>query len=50
MQDTSVNSILESKEAFEHYFMTQNVVPKHYHADNGRFVEKNFKQDCESKM
>ena len=50
MQDTSVNSILESKEAFEHYFMTQNVVPKHYHADNGRFVENNFKQDFEIKM
>ena len=50
MQDTSGDSTLEANEAFERDCMTQNVVPKHYHADNGRFAENNFKQDCESKM
>ena len=50
MQDTSGDSTLEAKEAFERDCMTQNVVLKHYHADNGRFSENNFKQDCESKI
>ena len=35
MQDTSGNSTLEVKNAFERDCMTRNVVPKHYHADNG---------------
>ena len=30
--------------------MKQNVLPKHYHADNGQFAENNFKQYCERKM
>ena len=50
MQDTSGDSTLEAKESFERDCMTQNVLPKHYHDDNGRFAENNFKQDCESKM
>ena len=50
MQDTSGNSTLEAKEAFECDHMTPNVLPKHYHTENGQFTENNFKQDCESKM
>ena len=30
--------------------MTQDVVRKHYHADNGRFAENSFMVDCASKM
>ena len=30
--------------------MTQNVLPKHEHADNGRFAETTFEQYYESKM
>ena len=37
MQDTSGDYSLEAKEYFERYCMTQNFLPKHYHADNGRF-------------
>ena len=50
MQDTSRNSTLEAKEAFELDGMTQNFLPKHYHADNGKFAENTVKQDCERKM
>ena len=39
MQDTSGISTLKVKEYFEHDCMTQNVLPKHYDADNGRFAE-----------
>ena len=35
MQDATGDSTLEAKNAFEQYFMTINVVPQHYHADNG---------------
>ena len=50
MQYTTGDSTLEAKNAFEQYFMTRNVVLKHYHADNGRFAEKSFKENCVSKM
>ena len=50
MLDTSGNSTLEANEAFERDCMPQNFLPKYYHADNGRFVENNFKKYCESKM
>ena len=50
MQDTSGNYTLEVKEAFERDFMTQNVLPKHYHTDNGQFEENTYKHECESKM
>ena len=39
MQDATGDSALEAKNDFEQDFITQNVVPKHYHADNGRFAE-----------
>ena len=50
MQDTSGDYTLELKRYFEHDCMKQNVVPKHYHADNGQFSENTLKQDRESKI
>ena len=38
MQDTSGDSTLEAKEAFELDSTKRNVVPKHHHADNGQFA------------
>ena len=35
MQDATGESTLEAKNAFERDCMNRNVVPKHYHADNG---------------
>ena len=50
MQDATGDLTLEVKNAFEQDCMTRNVVPKRYHADNGRFVENSFKEDCVRKM
>ena len=50
MQDTSGDSTLEAKDYFERDCMTQNVVSKHCYADNVKYAENTFKQDCESKM
>ena len=50
MQDATGDSMLEAKNAFERDCMTRNVVPQHYHADNGRFAENSFKEDCVRKM
>ena len=50
MKDTPGDSTLETKEAFERDHTTLNVLPKHYHTNNGRFSENNFKQDRERKM
>ena len=50
MQDATGDSTLEAKNAFELDCMTKNVVQKHYHADNGRFAENSFKEDCVRKM
>ena len=50
MQDATGDSTLEEKNAFEQGCMTKNVVPKHYHADNERFSENSFKEDCVRKM
>ena len=46
IQDATGDLTLEAKNAFERDCMTRNVVPKHYHADNGRFSEDSFKNDC----
>ena len=45
MQYATGASTLEAKNAFERDCMTKNVVPKHYHADNGRFAENSSKED-----
>ena len=49
MQDASGDSTLEAKNAFERNCMLRNVVPRGYHADNGRYAENTFKQDCVNK-
>lgn len=40
---------LQAKEAFEAYAAARGVVIQHYHADNGRFVEKGWTEHCRSK-
>ena len=49
MQDATGDLTLEAKNGFEQDCMTRNVEPKHYHADNGRFAENSFKEDCVKK-
>ena len=50
IQDISGDYTLKAKEYFERDCMIRNVLPKHYHVDNGRFAVNTFKQDSESKM
>ena len=50
MLDETGDSAMGAKNAFERDCMTRNVLPKHYHADNGRFAENSFKEDCVRKM
>jgi hypothetical protein len=49
MQDASSESTIEAKHAFERDLMSHDVQIKHYHADNGRFADMSFKQDCDNK-
>ena len=50
MQDTSGDSTLEAKNAFERDAMARGIKVKGYHADNGRYAEHSFKNDCANKL
>ena len=50
VKDYSDNSILEAKNAFERDAMSRGVSVCGYHADNGRFAEHTFKEDCNNKL
>ena len=50
MQNATGDETLEAKESFEHASSTRGVHVQHYHADNGRFAEPTFVNDCKSKM
>ena len=45
--DLSSKHTLEAKRAFEIWSANVGVKIEHYHADNGRFADKAFMQDCE---
>jgi hypothetical protein len=49
-QSTSAEDTLQAKRAFEAYAMSHGVRVKHYHADNGRFIERAFREHCEEKQ
>ena len=46
MSDQSGDATLQSKHDFEHICATRGVKVKAYHADNGRFAERSFLDDC----
>ena len=46
MQYATGESTLEAKNDFERDCMTRNVVPKQYHADNGKFAENNSRKNA----
>jgi len=50
MQNATGDKTLEAKESFKHASSTRGVQVQHYHADNGRFAESMFVNDCKSKM
>ena len=45
-RSTKGNETLEAKRAFEAFAKSHGVTIKHYHADNGRFVERTFMDHC----
>ena len=50
MRDATGESTLDAKEAFEPAAAERGVVIKGYHADNGRYAEHIFKDNCHHKM
>ena len=48
MTDQSGESTLQAKHDYKHLAETRNIKIKHYHADNGRFPEHSFTNDCKA--
>jgi hypothetical protein len=48
MRDLSGHSTLQAKQEFKDKCATKGVTIKHYHADNGRFAEPAWKEDCKA--
>jgi hypothetical protein len=46
-QSTSGEETLQAKRAFEAYANSHGVTIRHYHADNGCFIEPTFQKHCE---
>ena len=50
MQDATGDSTIEANNAFEQDAATRGVQIKGYHADNGRYAEPLFRDDCRDKQ
>jgi hypothetical protein len=48
MKDLTLSEILMAKHAYKCFRASLGVVSKAYHADNGRFADKGFRDDCTS--
>ena len=48
MKDLTLSETLLAKHAYEHFLALLRVESKAYHADNGRFTDKGFRDDCTS--
>jgi hypothetical protein len=46
MHDLTLEETLLAKHAYERFLPSIGVTAKAYHADNGRFADKGFKDDC----
>jgi histone deacetylase 1/2 len=46
---TSGAETIKAKQAFEDFAKSHGVTIRHYHADNGRFIDNLFKNSCEEK-
>ena len=49
MRDLGTESTMAAKQEFEDKCATRGVRVQHYHADNGRFAEPAWKEDCKQK-
>ena len=50
LQEQTGEALLEAKESFELYAESMGVATKHYHADNGIFAGKAWKQACSENL
>jgi len=48
MKDLMLSETLLAKHAYEHFLALLGIESKAYHADNGRFADKGFRDDCTS--
>jgi hypothetical protein len=48
MRDLTLSETLLAKHAYEHFLASLEVESKAYHADNGCFADKGFRDDCTS--
>ncbi len=48
MKDLMPFKTLLAKHAYEHFLTSLGIELKAYHADNGRFADKGFRDDCTS--
>ena len=48
MKDLTLSDPLMAKHAYERFLASLGVGSKTYHADNGRFADKGFRNDCVS--
>jgi hypothetical protein len=46
MQNLTLEETLLAKHAYEHFLSSIGVTAKTYHADNGRFADQGFQDDC----
>ena len=49
MENATGDSTLEAKTAFERDAMSRSVTVRGYHADNDRYAEHQFREDCKHK-
>ena len=48
MRNLTLEETLLAKDAYERFLNSNGVSVQAYHADNGRFVDKGFRDDCKS--
>ena len=46
MRDLTLDETILAKHAYERFLSSIGVTSKAYHADNGRFADKGFRDDC----
>ena len=46
MRDFTLDKMIAAKHGYERFLNSHGILSKAYHADNGRFVDQGFRDDC----
>jgi hypothetical protein len=46
MRDLTLDETIAAKHGYEHFLHSHGIISKAYHADNGRFADQGFRDDC----